>query len=78
MRIDIILYIYIFTIYFQRVIVIIFKNTKKPLKSRALGLYQNSVIYGADGGTRTHTLLRAADFESAASAIPPHRRAGIS
>ena len=29
---------------------------------------------GAGGGTRTHTLLRAADFESAASTIPPLRR----
>ena len=29
---------------------------------------------GAGGGTRTHTLLRAADFESAASTVPPLRR----
>ncbi len=30
--------------------------------------------YGAEGGIRTHTPLRAADFESAASTIPPLRR----
>ncbi len=29
---------------------------------------------GAEGGIRTHTPLRAADFESAASTIPPLRR----
>ena len=29
---------------------------------------------GADGGSRTHTPLRATEFESVASAIPPHRR----
>ena len=29
---------------------------------------------GAGGGSRTHTPLRAADFESAASAIPPLRQ----
>ena len=32
---------------------------------------------GAGGGSRTHTALRPADFESAASAIPPLRRAVI-
>ena len=30
---------------------------------------------GAGGGSRTHTALRPTDFESAASAIPPLRRA---
>src|SRR5262245_15213099 len=30
-------------------------------------------LVGAGGGSRTHTPLRAADFESAASAIPPLR-----
>ena len=30
--------------------------------------------HGAEGGIRTHTPLRAADFESAASTIPPLRR----
>ena len=29
---------------------------------------------GAGGGSRTHTPLRATDFESAASAIPPLRQ----
>ena len=29
------------------------------------------VIYGAGGGTRTHTLLRKTDFKSVASTIPP-------
>ena len=28
--------------------------------------------YNADGGTRTRTMSPSADFESAASAIPPH------
>ena len=28
----------------------------------------------AEGGTRTHTSLRRADFKSAASAIPPPRQ----
>ena len=32
---------------------------------------------GAGGGSRTHTALRPTDFESAASAIPPLRRANI-
>src|SRR5216684_7627196 len=32
---------------------------------------------GAGGGSRTHTPLRATDFESAASAIPPLRLAKI-
>ena len=31
-------------------------------------------VSGAEGGIRTHTPLRAADFESAASTIPPLRR----
>ena len=31
-------------------------------------------IAGAGGGTRTHTLSPAADFESATSTIPSHRR----
>ena len=31
-------------------------------------------MYGAGGGSRTHTALRPTDFESAASAIPPLRR----
>src|SRR5690606_13576369 len=31
-------------------------------------------VSGAEGGTRTHTVLRPADFESAASTIPPLRR----
>ena len=31
--------------------------------------------FGAGGGSRTHTALRPTDFESAASAIPPLRRA---
>ncbi len=29
---------------------------------------------GTGSGTRTHTSLRSADFESAASSIPPSRR----
>ena len=29
--------------------------------------------YGAGGGTRTHTMLPSADFESATSTIPSHR-----
>lgn len=33
---------------------------------------------GADGGTRTRTIFRSADFKSAASAISPHRPAGQS
>ena len=32
---------------------------------------------GAGGGSRTHTPLRAEDFESSASAIPPLRRGCI-
>lgn len=39
---------------------------KKPRRDAGLS--------GAEGGTRTHTLLRAADFESAASTVPPLRR----
>ena len=35
---------------------------------------RNAGLPGAEGGTRTHTLLRAADFESAASTVPPLRR----
>ena len=31
------------------------------------------VIFNAGGGTRTHTPLRATDFESASSAIPTRR-----
>ncbi len=33
---------------------------------------------GAGDWTRTSTLLRVADFESAASAIPPHRQGWLS
>ena len=33
-----------------------------------------TLIESADGGSRTHTPLRATEFESVASAIPPHRR----
>ncbi len=32
---------------------------------------------GAGGGSRTHTPLRATEFESVASAIPPHRRTAL-
>ena len=31
------------------------------------------LVIGADGGTRTHTMLPPGDFESPASTIPPHR-----
>src|SRR5690606_10608107 len=34
----------------------------------------DALLTGTGGGTRTPTLLRAADFESAASTIPPLRR----
>ena len=34
----------------------------------------NGQLLGAEGGTRTLTPLRGADFKSAASAIPPLRR----
>ena len=40
---------------------------KKALKSAWIAALR-AIISGAEGGTRTHTLLRAADFESAASA----------
>ena len=33
-------------------------------------------LFGAAGGTRTRTLLKAGDFKSPVSAIPPFRRAG--
>ena len=32
-------------------------------------------LHGAGGGTRTHTMSPSADFESATSTIPSHRRA---
>ncbi len=31
-------------------------------------------MIGAGGGTRTHTMSPSADFESATSTIPSHRR----
>ncbi len=48
-------------------------GTKKPAFLRAFACVTDVVecpdfaFFGAEGGTRTHTLLRAADFESAAS-----------
>jgi hypothetical protein len=29
-------------------------------------------IFGRDGGSRTHTPVRAEDFKSAVSTVPPH------
>ena len=51
----------------------------KGRHSRFLNLFPGSELrlgaeYHAEGGIRTHTPLRAADFESAASTIPPLRR----
>lgn len=40
-----------------------------PTASKVLG------CCGAGGGTRTHTMLPSADFESATSTIPSHRHA---
>ncbi len=34
-------------------------------------------LTGADDGSRTHTGVSPADFESAVSAIPPHRQEHI-
>ena len=34
---------------------------------------ESTRIYGADGETRTLTMLPSGDFESPASTIPPHR-----
>ena len=39
------------------------RGLKKPKKNLIVMIRS----FGAEGGTRTHTLLRAADFESAAS-----------
>ena len=44
------------------------RKTRKPAIARGL-----SVASGTEGGTRTPTLLRAVDFESTASTIPPLR-----
>ncbi|SOO34694.1 hypothetical protein XFF6994_4490007 [Xanthomonas citri pv. fuscans] len=41
--------------------------SKKPHRTSPEGLSLVLQQLGAEGGTRTHTLLRAADFESAAS-----------
>ena len=38
--------------------------------------YQGRIRSGTGGGSRTHMPLRAPDFESSASAIPPLRRVG--
>ncbi|SON97369.1 hypothetical protein XFF6990_440135 [Xanthomonas citri pv. fuscans] len=42
-------------------------HSKKPHRTSPEGLSLVLQQLGAEGGTRTHTLLRAADFESAAS-----------
>ena len=39
-----------------------------PLRNKAEMAFILGVIDGADGGGRTHTLLRVPDFESSASA----------
>ena len=46
-------------------------NEKSPEKLDFKG-FPGLASYAGDG-TRTHTILLSADFESAASAIPPHR-----
>lgn len=47
-------------------------DTKKPAKQRALEL-----LFGTEGETRTLTLLKAEDFESSVSTIPPLRQVEV-
>ena len=56
------------------------KHGKRPPSDKVLSILDQSVkqtpggFECAEGGTRTHTSLRRADFKSAASAIPPPRQ----
>ena len=43
---------------------------KKKNSQKSFGF---KLFFSADGGGRTHTVLLPIDFESFASAIPPHR-----
>lgn len=50
------------------------EERKRPLRATAVSCRGDIVKGGGAGdGSRTHTTLRSADFESAASAIPPLR-----
>lgn len=48
------------------IVFVFYKSTKHKT-------VDNYKIDGADGGSRTHTLLRAKDFKSPVYAISPHR-----
>ena len=54
------------------------QNEKIPISYLRFVIFSSlnfcGVRFTAEGGTRTHTPLREADFKSAASAIPPPRR----
>jgi transcriptional regulator with XRE-family HTH domain len=58
------------------------KNGKRPASQKLLSsasfktlskVLSDKTTFTAEGGTRTHTPLREADFKSAASTIPPPR-----
>ena len=57
------------------------RHGQRPASAKVLSILGRSVkqnikqISYAEGGIRTHTPLREADFKSAASAIPPPRPA---
>ena len=44
------------------------------IKMQKEGPKRTLLLHGAGGGTRTHTMSPSADFESATSTIPSHRR----
>ena len=48
------------------------RSTSYVLMVQKKRTHFSSLRFGRDGGSRTHMKLPSADFESAASAIPPH------
>ena len=46
---------------------------KEAVSIKAASVSFGSYLVGAEGGIRTHTPVKVADFKSAASTIPPPR-----
>ena len=62
---------------FQMPLAFCIEMGSSPNGTKKIGMRKRIPIFGAGGGTRTHTVSLPKDFESSSSTIPTHRRMNI-